>query len=284
MRPASAIFPDEMPDRRYYRPVPRGLEIKIGEALARVRAGKRATPTKALMRRRHVIDPKLLRADPDGVAAQSGAARLQARCRGACRRWRSSARPCRSRRTGCAPSAMPTPRRWAWPRRRARTSPPLLAKGEALTQELAQAEKRARRPCRRELEQLAAGAAQPAARSVPDGRDESANVEVRRWGEPRQFDFKPQDHVAIGERLGGMDFEAAARISGRAVRGDDAAGSRGCIARSRSSCSICTRASMATPRSTCRTSCTPHGAGRHGAAAEVRAGSVRACAAIPASI
>jgi seryl-tRNA synthetase len=49
--------------------------------------------------------------------------------------------------------------------------------------------------------------------SVPDGHDESANVEVRRWGVPRQFDFTPQDHVALGERVG-MDFEAAGRISG----------------------------------------------------------------------
>jgi seryl-tRNA synthetase len=49
--------------------------------------------------------------------------------------------------------------------------------------------------------------------SVPDGHDESANVEVRRWGEPRRFDFEPQDHVAIGEKIG-MDFEAAGRISG----------------------------------------------------------------------
>jgi seryl-tRNA synthetase len=49
--------------------------------------------------------------------------------------------------------------------------------------------------------------------SVPDGRDETANVEVRRWGVPRQFQFTPQDHVALGERIG-MDFEAAGRISG----------------------------------------------------------------------
>src|SRR5271165_2000569 len=49
--------------------------------------------------------------------------------------------------------------------------------------------------------------------SVPDGRDESANVEVRRWGTPRQFDYSPKDHVALGERIG-MDFEAAGRISG----------------------------------------------------------------------
>jgi seryl-tRNA synthetase len=50
--------------------------------------------------------------------------------------------------------------------------------------------------------------------SVPDGRDESANEQVRRWGEPRKFDFKPLDHVALGEGLGGMDFEAAARMAG----------------------------------------------------------------------
>ena len=49
--------------------------------------------------------------------------------------------------------------------------------------------------------------------SVPDGRDESANIEVRRWGEPKQFAFGPKDHVALGEPLG-MDFEAAGRISG----------------------------------------------------------------------
>jgi seryl-tRNA synthetase len=49
--------------------------------------------------------------------------------------------------------------------------------------------------------------------SVPDGRDESANVEVRRFGMPREFTFQPKDHVALGERLG-MDFEAAGRISG----------------------------------------------------------------------
>jgi len=49
--------------------------------------------------------------------------------------------------------------------------------------------------------------------SVPDGRDETANVEVRRWGTLRAFDFKPQDHVQVGERLG-LDFDAAARISG----------------------------------------------------------------------
>jgi seryl-tRNA synthetase len=52
----------------------------------------------------------------------------------------------------------------------------------------------------------------PAA-DVPDGKDENDNVEVRRWGEPFAI-AKPKDHVDLGEGLGLMDFEAAARMSG----------------------------------------------------------------------
>jgi len=50
--------------------------------------------------------------------------------------------------------------------------------------------------------------------SVPDGADENDNVEVARWGEPRKFDFTPKEHFEIGEALGLMDFETAARLSG----------------------------------------------------------------------
>jgi seryl-tRNA synthetase len=48
---------------------------------------------------------------------------------------------------------------------------------------------------------------------VPAGKDENDNEEVARWGEPRQFDFEPKDHVDLGAELGGMDFETAAKIS-----------------------------------------------------------------------
>jgi seryl-tRNA synthetase len=48
---------------------------------------------------------------------------------------------------------------------------------------------------------------------VPDGADEHDNVEVRRWGEPRAI-ASPKDHVDLGESLGMLDFEAAARMSG----------------------------------------------------------------------
>ena len=49
---------------------------------------------------------------------------------------------------------------------------------------------------------------------VPAGDDESANEEVSKWGEPPKFDFAVRDHVDIGEGLGQMDFETAARMSG----------------------------------------------------------------------
>jgi len=49
--------------------------------------------------------------------------------------------------------------------------------------------------------------------SVPDGDAPEANVEIRRWGEPPQFDFVPRDHVDQGEALGLLDFRAAARIA-----------------------------------------------------------------------
>ena len=50
--------------------------------------------------------------------------------------------------------------------------------------------------------------------SCPIGPDETANVEVRKWGTPRQFEFEVKDHVAIGEGLGMLDFETARKVSG----------------------------------------------------------------------
>ena len=51
-------------------------------------------------------------------------------------------------------------------------------------------------------------------KSVPIGKDESENVEVRRWGKPKDFSFEPRPHWEIGERLGIFDFERAGKISG----------------------------------------------------------------------
>ncbi len=49
---------------------------------------------------------------------------------------------------------------------------------------------------------------------VPDGRDENDNVEIRRWGSPRNFAFQPREHFGIPAAQAGMDFETAAKLSG----------------------------------------------------------------------
>tara|TARA_R110000772_G_scaffold267933_2_gene393322 strand:- start:92390 stop:93664 length:1275 start_codon:yes stop_codon:yes gene_type:complete len=64
------------------------------------------------------------------------------------------------------------------------------------------------------LEDALSGIPNLPAADVPDGADESANVEIRKWGEPGTFDFTPRDHVDLGEGLGHMDFENAAKLSG----------------------------------------------------------------------
>ncbi len=50
--------------------------------------------------------------------------------------------------------------------------------------------------------------------TVPDGADEASNALVLKWGDPPTFDFEPKDHVALGEGLGLLDFEGAAKLSG----------------------------------------------------------------------
>ncbi len=88
----------------------------------------------------------------------------------------------------------------------------LLKVGEALGAGLQGVEKRLEE-IQAQITDLQLGLPNILDASVPEGRDESANVEVRRFGMPREFTFEPKDHVALGERLG-MDFEAAGRISG----------------------------------------------------------------------
>jgi seryl-tRNA synthetase len=90
---------------------------------------------------------------------------------------------------------------------------PLIAKGEQMTKDLASVDQQLA-DIQVELDRWLMGLPNLLHDSVPDGRDETANVEVRRWGEPRRFDFEVKDHVVLGEALGGLDFEAASRISG----------------------------------------------------------------------
>ncbi len=65
-----------------------------------------------------------------------------------------------------------------------------------------------------ELQKVTLGIPNIPASDVPEGNNEEDNREERRWGTPREFDYEPKDHVDLGTALGGMDFEAAARITG----------------------------------------------------------------------
>ncbi|HUS24154.1 MAG TPA: serine--tRNA ligase [Candidatus Binatia bacterium] len=90
---------------------------------------------------------------------------------------------------------------------------PILAEMEQLKTKLEQ-NTAALGALQAEFEEFALGLPNVPHASVPDGRDEGANVEVRTWGEPRTPAFKPRDHVDLGEALGQMDFAAAAKITG----------------------------------------------------------------------
>ncbi|HMO79348.1 MAG TPA: serine--tRNA ligase [Pyrinomonadaceae bacterium] len=64
------------------------------------------------------------------------------------------------------------------------------------------------------MNDLLAGLPNIPAEDVPIGPDETANVELRKWGEPRKFDFELKDHVDLGESLGILDLERATKIAG----------------------------------------------------------------------
>ncbi len=65
-----------------------------------------------------------------------------------------------------------------------------------------------------EMKDLLANLPNIPAEGVPVGADESANVEIRKWGEPKEYDFEVKDHVDLGETLGILDLERAVKITG----------------------------------------------------------------------
>jgi seryl-tRNA synthetase len=159
-----------------------------------------------------MIDPKLLRADPDAVArnlARRGyvldvsALRALEEKR---KPWQVEVDRLRAERNANAKAV-------GIAKSRGEDATAVIARSESLAAELARAEGELD-AVQRELEQWQLGLPNLLHESVPDGRDESANTEISSWGEPRQLNFKPRDHLEIGEGLGGLDFAAAARISG----------------------------------------------------------------------
>jgi seryl-tRNA synthetase len=159
-----------------------------------------------------VIDPKLLRSEPEAVAknlARRGftldVAALQA-LEEQRKPWTVELDRLRAERNANAKAV-------GMAKGKGEDAGALIAKGESLIAGLAEAEGKLA-TVQAELESWQLGLPNLLHESVPDGHDESSNLEVRRFGEPRRFTFKPRDHVEIGERLKGIDFDAAARISG----------------------------------------------------------------------
>ena len=159
-----------------------------------------------------MLDPRLLRTDLDLVAAQLArrglqldTARLDAlegERKGLQVRVQElqNERNTRSKAIGRAKAA-------------GEDAAPLLAAVADLGEGLKAAEERLN-AIQQELTEIALSLPNLPDASVPDGRDERANREERRWGEPTRFDFAPKDHVDLGTALGWMDFDAASKVSG----------------------------------------------------------------------
>ena len=90
---------------------------------------------------------------------------------------------------------------------------PLKAEVENLGSMLSASESRLR-DLQIELDRFLAEVPNLLHESVPSGLDEGSNEVIRSWGDPRDFSFKPKDHVVLGEGLGLIDFDAASKISG----------------------------------------------------------------------
>jgi seryl-tRNA synthetase len=90
---------------------------------------------------------------------------------------------------------------------------PLKAKGEALKKASTDADT-ALAEIQAQLDTLLQGIPNIPDTTVPEGKDEEDNVEVRRWGTINQFDFKVKDHVDLGADLKGLNFDTAAKITG----------------------------------------------------------------------
>jgi len=158
-----------------------------------------------------MIDPKLLRSDPAAVArnlARRGVvldvAAFQA-LEERRKEWQIETDRLRATRNAAA-------KKVGMAKAQGQDTAALIAEGDAFASALAQADQELA-AVQGELDAWQLGLPNLLHESVPDGRDENANVELRRWGKLRAFEFKPEDHVQVGARLG-LDFEAAARISG----------------------------------------------------------------------
>ena len=159
-----------------------------------------------------MLDPQLLRREPEAVAARLAArgftldlprlAALETR-RKAAQTETEQLQAERNRVSKAVGEA----------KRRGEDAAPLLDQMDGVGERLAQLEA-GLKSVQDELEAYCLEIPNLPHDSVPAGRSEDDNVEVRRWGEPPVLGFAPRDHVDLGEALGGLDFETATKIAG----------------------------------------------------------------------
>ena len=159
-----------------------------------------------------MIDPKLLRSDLEGTAralkrrgfvldtASYGALENSRKELQAHMEQLRNERNARSKEIGIAKG-------------KGQDTAPLMAQVGDLGAKLKQAEENFAK-VEADLEAIQLGLPNLLHESVPEGSDENANKEIRRWGEPKKFGFKPKDHVDLGEARGLMDAEMAAKLTG----------------------------------------------------------------------
>ena len=159
-----------------------------------------------------MLDPKLLRTEPDAIAANLARRgfRLDVAALASIEERRKAAqvgadtlraeRNARSKAIGQAKA-------------KGGDVAALMAEVDSLGGQLAAAEAELAR-VQSEVEALSLNLPNTLHGSVPEGLDETGNIEVRRVGVPRTFAFTPRDHVALGEAGGNLDFEVAGRLSG----------------------------------------------------------------------
>ncbi len=159
-----------------------------------------------------MIDPKLLRGETAAVAANLArrghvldVPALQA-LEEKRRHWQMESDRLRAERNAHARSV-------GMAKGRGEDIAPLLAAGEAMARAVADTDQ-ALAAVQGELDAWMQGLPNLLHDSVPEGRDENSNIEVRRWGAPREFGFEVRDHVDVGAALGMLDFESAGRIAG----------------------------------------------------------------------
>jgi seryl-tRNA synthetase len=158
-----------------------------------------------------MIDPRRLRADPDALAAQL-ARRGFVLDLDRFRDLESRRKQIQTETEKLQAERNAGSKRVGQAKAKGEDASPILADMDRIKVQLADNEARLA-GVQAEFEDFALGLPNPPHASVPDGRDENDNVEVRRWGTPRSAEGA-RDHADLGEALGLMDFAAAAKLTG----------------------------------------------------------------------